>query len=98
MIAVSADEVQSDLRGVLARAHAGEVISIEEDGATLAQLIPASAGSPTKGKRVTKILDGQSRPERPPHPRLGMLKGKGSVPDNWKELGREEIERDFPGE
>ena len=33
----------------------------------------------------------------PVHRRIGFLKGQGHVPENWKELGREEIERDFYG-
>ncbi len=42
--------------------------------------------------RVTPVV------ERVPHPRLGFLKGKGTLPANWKDIGREEIEREFYGE
>ena len=29
--------------------------------------------------------------------RIGLLEGQGSIPENWKELGRKEIEEDFYG-
>lgn len=38
------------------------------------------------------------RPSLPVHRRIGFLKGQGHVPENWKELDREEIERDFYGD
>ena len=45
------------------------------------------------GKAVARVVPLEDRPKA--SRRLGFLKGLGSVPDDWKELGRDEIEAMF---
>ena len=48
------------------------------------------------GKPLVKVvpLAQADKPKR----RIGFLKGRIKVPDNWKEIGREEIEALFEGD
>ena len=82
MRTVSADEVQHHLPSLLERLQTGESMVIERDGEAVATLSP-----PPKPKTAL-----------PASMRIGLLEGQGSVPENWKELGREEIELEFYGE
>ncbi len=82
MTTVSTKEIEHNMPSLLARLRDGETVLLEHEGMAVATLAPVPAAKPN--------ID-LSR-------RLGFLVGKGSVPDNWKELGREEIEREFYGE
>ena len=82
MTTVSTEQVQQDFPALLARLETGESMVIELDGKAIATLSPLP-------KPTTAL---------PASMRLGLLEGQGSVPENWKELGREEIEREFYGE
>jgi prevent-host-death family protein len=48
------------------------------------------------GKPLVKVvpLEQTDRPKR----RIGFMKGRIKVPDDWKEIGREEIEALFEGD
>ena len=48
------------------------------------------------GKPVARVVPIESAP--PALQRVGLLKGQGSVPENWKDLGRAEIEQMFSAE
>ena len=54
--------------------------------------IIAKAGKPLV--KVVPILEDEARPSR----RIGFMKGKFTVPDDFNEMGAEEIERLFYGD
>lgn len=82
MTTVTTEQVQHDLPELLARVRRGETLLIEEGGEPVGTLSPAPSHQ--------RVFDASKR--------IGFLKGKGSVPENWKELSREEIEKEFYGE
>ncbi len=82
MTTVTTEQVQHELPELLARLKRGETLLIEQEGRAVGTLAPA----PFESRKADT-----SR-------RIGFLKGKGSVPENWKQLSREEIEKEFYGE
>ena len=82
MTTVSIEQIEGDIHNLLARVKEGETILIEEDGQLFGSLVPV--------QQVSAPVD--------PARRIGFLVGRGNVPANWKDLGREEIEREFYGE
>ncbi|MEK6398096.1 MAG: hypothetical protein V4734_08420, partial [Terriglobus sp.] len=83
MTTVTTEQVQHELPELLERVRRGETLLIEEGGEPVGTLAPAPVSEAT-------VIDASRR--------IGFLKGKFSVPDNWKEIDREEIEREFYGE
>lgn len=79
-----------------------ETVNIHEAKTNLSKLIArAVAGEPfviaKAGKPLVKVTRIEDMPEAPPPSRLGMLEGQFDVPDDFDEMGREEIEEMFYG-
>ncbi len=78
-----------------------DVYNIHEAKTHLSRLIEKAAkGEPfviaKAGKPMVKVVSIDA-PEKTPIRRLGFLKGMYSIPDNFKEIGREEIDEMFYG-
>ncbi len=84
MTTVTIDEAQHDLPKLVARVEQGETIVLERDGKAVGQLGPVSTAELPEGTKDASF-------------RLGMLEGQARIPENWKELGRQEIEEEFYG-
>lgn len=79
-----------------------ETVNIHNAKTNLSKLIArAVAGEPfviaKAGKPLVKVTRIEDLPEAPPRPRFGMLKGLIDIPDDFDEMGREEIEEMFYG-
>ncbi|WP_298159881.1 type II toxin-antitoxin system Phd/YefM family antitoxin [Brevundimonas sp.] len=70
--------------GLVERAEKGETIIIARAGKPVAKLTPLETG-------VTDRVAMAAR-------RIGFMKGEFSIPDDFNEMGREEIERMFNGD
>jgi prevent-host-death family protein len=70
--------------GLVERAENGESIVIARAGKPVAMIVPLDLGPP---------LDRVAAAKR----RLGFMKGEFSVPDDFNEMGRAEIEAMFNG-
>ncbi|MFC5344655.1 type II toxin-antitoxin system Phd/YefM family antitoxin [Brevundimonas staleyi] len=71
--------------GLVERAEAGETIIIARAGKPVAKLTPLEP-QPTEDRVAMAAR------------RIGFLKGQMSIPDDFNEMGREEIERMFNGD
>ena len=79
-----------------------DTYNIHEAKTHLSRLIDkASKGEPfviaKAGKPLVKVVP-LEEPEKKPVRRIGFLDGMYEIPDNFKDIGREEIERMFYGE
>lgn len=68
--------------------HLSEIVLQVQQGETVVLM--------QSGKAVAQVSPVQE-PKLPVSRRIGLLEGQGSVPENWKELGRKEIEEEFYG-
>lgn len=84
MDAIDIDAAKARLSNLLKRVEQGETILITRDGKPVVRLAPLE---PEEAARV-------GRPAR----RIGFLKGQMAIPDDFNEMGREEIERMFYGD
>ena len=78
-----------------------ETYNVHQAKTHLSKLIDKAAkGEPfiiaRAGKPLVKVVPIEE-PEKKPIRRLGFLKGVYTIPDNFKEIGREEIEEMFYG-
>ncbi len=79
-----------------------DTYNIHEAKTHLSRLIEKAArGEPfviaKAGKPMVKVVS-IDQPEKKPIQRIGFLEGMYEIPDNFKDIGREEIEHMFYGE
>lgn len=77
-------------------------VNIHEAKTNLSKLIAAAvAGEPfviaKAGKPLVKVSAIEEPPAAPHKSRIGFLEGRFTIPDDFKEFGREEIEDMFYG-
>lgn len=70
--------------GLVERAEQGETIIIARAGKPVAKLVPLEPAAPDRAAKAAR--------------RIGFMKGEFSIPDDFNEMGREEIERMFNGD
>jgi prevent-host-death family protein len=70
--------------GLVERAEKGETIIIARAGKPVAKLTPLEPETTDRAAMAAR--------------RLGFMKGEFSIPDDFNEMGREEIERMFNGD
>ena len=103
---------KTHLSKLVERVERGESFIIARAGKPVARLLPLdasdqAAGSPWRGVEDSSASapfrhsPAEARPADParkPRRRLGFLKGQMTIPDDFNEMGREEIERMFNGD
>ena len=70
--------------GLVERAEKGETILIARAGKPVAKLVPLESEATDRAARAGR--------------RIGFMEGEFSIPDDFNEMGREEIERMFNGD
>ena len=103
---------KTHLSKLVDRVEKGESFIIARAGKPVAQLQPLDASVWAARSSSRGVEDGaasapfnhdaaeapHAEPTQKPRRRLGFLKGQMSIPDDFNEMGREEIERLFNGD
>ncbi len=77
MTHISLQEVESNLHALVQRIRSGEELVLEQDGVPFCTVTPLLVVRPLQ-RDVSK--------------RIGFLEGHGSFPENWKEIGQEDMD------
>lgn len=77
MTHVSVQDFEANTADLLQRIRGGEELILEDNGVPFGKVTPIAPALPVK-RDVRK--------------RIGFLDGQGSFPENWKEIGQEDME------